>query len=490
MPQKSKLSTEQWVALLAKDELPAITSIAGILDKFSNDDTSSIPKLSKVILHDQALSSCLLRVANSSSRSPIHKVTTVSRAAIVLGVHSVKNICLTAKVLEGLLNNHKLVPQVYERLKKLMANAFFAGLLARMMVPDYEENTQEEVYLAAMMYNIGETSFWSTGSMLTRDLILKSGMPKLAFEQYCANQGGIKFAQISLGLARTWRLGDLLEKALDHPKSRTKEMNIISLSNQLSEAIGTPPKNRLKFDQLLQEVANLMGTDIRILKNKIEATRQVAIELLGSYNASMLESYLKPLPKDADFSTQAAAPKVPLTKEQAVLGAVKSLSELSKHSRNINDYLSDTLNHLSQIFHFERGAFWVLNSDKNVLQCRLAVDSDSQPIRFSRQFPVNDGANILTMGLQSEAPLFINDFRHARWQDVMTLDSEYLMENGIMCLSPVRVNSRSIGVLTAQFIDKSVLFSSVDFEHFSFITEHLNMCLSLVSRKSTGIPNP
>lgn len=483
MRDKPKRSSSQWVALLASEELPAITSIAGILDKFSNDDHSSIPKLSKVILHDQALSSCLLKVANSSSRSPVKKVTTVSRAAIFLGIQSVKNICLTAKVLEGLLNSKHLDSEVYERLMRLMANAFFAGLLARMMVPDYDESTQEEVYLAAMMYNIGETSFWSTGNPLTKELIKKIGMPKVAFEQYCASVAGVKFRELSIGLAKTWKLGELLVKSLDQPQSRTREMNIISMSNQLSEAIGSPPKNRAKFDQLLKDVGNIMGIDVLAVKKRVEVTRLLAIELLGSYNASILETYLRPMPKQDDFGAQKKIIEPELSTEQQVILTVKSLSELSKNSRNVNEFLSVTLGNLAQIFHYHRCTFWVFNAEKSKLECRQTVDTEGQPLRYMGEFSLTDSDNIMTYILKHGEADIIEDYRHAKWRDFMTLESEQFVESGITCLSPVKINSKDIGVITSQYLDKSNEFGPEEFSHFSFITDHLNLCLSLASRK-------
>jgi HD-like signal output (HDOD) protein len=230
--------------VLAKKELPAITSIASVLDKFSNDDISSIPKLSKMILHDQALSSCVLRVANNSQRTSINKVTTVSRAAIMIGIHSIKNICLTSKILEELLQSKNLVPLVYDRLMMLMANAFYAGMLARIMVLNYDESTQEEVYLAAMLYHIGQTSFWSTGSELTKKLIEKSYMPDGEFQKYCASMIGVNFKNLSGGLAKTWNLSDMLIKSLDHPENRATEMKIFSLANQLTSAISSLPKTK------------------------------------------------------------------------------------------------------------------------------------------------------------------------------------------------------------------------------------------------------
>ncbi|GAA6184100.1 MULTISPECIES: HDOD domain-containing protein [Alteromonadaceae] len=484
MREKSKLTSDQWVALLAKEELPAITSIAGILDKFSNDDRSSIPSLSKVILHDQALSSSLLKVANSSSRSPVKRVTTVSRAAIFLGIQSVKNICLTAKVLEGLLNSKHLSPAVYERLMKLMANAFFAGLLAKMMVPEYDESTQEEVYLAAMMYNIGETSFWSTGNPLTRQLIQKAGMPKIAFEQYCASTAGIKFKDLSVGLARTWNLGELLIKSLNQPQSRTKEMNIISLSNQLSEAIGSPPKNRAKFDHLIKDICALINVDEHRLKLKIESTRKLAVELLASYNASALESYIKPLPKQKDFGGLPAPVELAnLTIEEQLIISIKSLNALTRTSRSINEFLTHTLQLLSQIFHFHRCGFWVFSQDKRQIECRQSVDSEGEAVRFHCSFPLTDSQNIMSYAIQHAETVFIENYQDIKWRDYLTFESEQFIENGLLCLSPVKVNSKVVGMISAQFFDKASYFSEEDFAHFDLIAEQLNLCLSYVSKR-------
>ncbi len=116
MKDLPQTSAEHWVDIIAKSELPAITSTAKMLDKFNNDDKSSLPKLSQAILHDQALSSCLLKVANSVQHFSVNKVNTVSRAAVILGIRSVKNICLTSKLVEGLLSNKELNPKIYHQL--------------------------------------------------------------------------------------------------------------------------------------------------------------------------------------------------------------------------------------------------------------------------------------------------------------------------------------------------------------------------------------
>ena len=183
MRKKQNRSPQQWIEKIAQHELPTITSTANLLGKFTDDDVTSLPKLSQAILHDQALSSCMIKVANSNRRGVVSKVTTVSRATVVLGLQTVKNICLTAKVLDSLLANHHLSTNVYNRLTTLMTNSFYAGLLAKMMLPEHDEKLQEEIYLAAMLYRIGETSFWSMGGQEVEELIEHISLSEEEFQK-------------------------------------------------------------------------------------------------------------------------------------------------------------------------------------------------------------------------------------------------------------------------------------------------------------------
>lgn len=484
MTEKSKLTPSQWIDVLAKKELPAITSIASVLDKFSNDDVSSIPKLSKVILHDQALSSCVLRVANSSDRVSVNKVTTVSRAAIVLGIHSIKNICLTSKILEGLLHSKNLAPPVYDRLMMLMANAFHAGMLARIMVPHYEESTQEEVYLAAMLYHIGETSFWSTGSDLTKKLIQKAYMPDAEFQKYCLSMIGVSFKDLSVGLAKTWKLSDLLIKSLDHPESRTNEMKIIHFSNQLASAISSPPKSKPQFDRLLKDISVLMKTDVPALKVKIARTRKEALNLLSSYDAAVLESYIKPLPNPSDFSPPLPEQNLQyLNKEQALIAALQKLTQLSKTASTINHYLIEVLKDTAQIFSLDRCSFWVLSADKSKLETRLNFDSEGLPVMFPCSVPLNQSENILGYALQQPNGLLIEDYQHLKWRTFMTVEIERLMDKGTMTITPVRIGQKAIGVITSHSFDKSRPIDDETFTEISFLFDHLNLYLSVLNTK-------
>ncbi|MEH8017003.1 HDOD domain-containing protein [Rheinheimera muenzenbergensis] len=479
MAEIRQQTAAHWTELLVKHELPAITSMARTLDKFANDDVSSIPQLSQTILHDQALSSCLLRVANTINHASVNRVNTVSRAAIVLGIQAVKNICLTSKILDALLQSKNLLPPVYERLLMLMANAFYAGLLARMMLPDHQEDTKEEVYLAAMLYHIGETAFWSSGSPLCAELIRQaSALPQAEFSQYCREETGINFAELSASLARTWNLGELLVKALDQPQSRTLEMQTISLANQLSAAIHTPPPNKAAFNKLLQDIARLMKIEPRQLKERIKQCRDLALNMLHSYGADVLQSHIRALPTDADF-VNLATPVQPLNRDSAVLQLMQQLQQLAMRRGNISELLSAMLQQSAAIFAFDNCAFWILSADKSRLESRSAYDSAGAPNTARRSVSIVPAQNLFSLVVTQAQAVLVNDATQPQWRKYVDEQTESLLQRGAMALTAVKIHDKVIGVISAQRLQQRNSIDEDDYRQFCFLCDQLNMCLSL-----------
>ncbi|PKF63679.1 hypothetical protein CW745_02200 [Psychromonas sp. psych-6C06] len=482
MVAKIKRTEQQWVRILSKNELPAITSVATMLDKFSDNDTASIPYLSKAILHDQGLSSCLLKVVNNTPRIAVSRVNTVSRAAIVLGIRAVKNICLTSKVLGGLLASQNLSPEIHHRLTMLMANAFYAGLLAKMMVPNHSEDTQEQVYLAAMMYNIGETSFWSTPNECANILIKEAGLPSEKFQQRCEQLLSFDFNALSIGLAKTWNLGELLIKSLDSPESRTVEMQTISLANQLSEAISQPPENKLIFDNILKRICVNMKIEVKFLKQRIEQTRELAIQLLSAYGASILEHHIKPLPVASDFINPVSSTfLLEISKERALLTTVKSLTQLCKQSHNINDYLTLTLQQSAITLGFDRCVFWMLSADRKKIEARSCYDKAGNLQTLHRCLHISNNVNLISHVLEMDKAIIVESPRDPKWSTYITIELTKLVAGGTICLAPVKLDNKIIGIVSGQHLSECEKISADDFSQFCFLIEHLNICLSFIA---------
>lgn len=481
----------QWIELIANTELPAITSTVKMLDKFSNDDKSSLPKLSKAILHDQALSSCLLKIANNTQHMRVNKVTTVSRATVVLGIQTVKNVCLTAKLVDSLLVSKSVDYRVYEKLMQLMANSFFAAMLAKMMVPNYSDETQEEVYLAALLYGIGETAFWSSGGKIADQLVCAADISSPGFQEYCEQEIGTSFNSLSRGLAQTWNLSDLLLKTLDKPESRTDEVKIVFFADRLSASIAQPGENEEDFNQLLANIAQIMKISVSQLKVRITHTRKQAAELLTSYGADILIDLIKALPKGSDFNQNIRFASInQMSKEKRLLTAFMKLTKLIKSSRDINEYLQTTLIDVVNVFEFERCSFFMLSDDKTKVKSRFVYNNkaENDPIKITINVRKSD--NAIGRVLNSKIPALINDYSHRQWRDIITKELAELIQDGSLAIIPVKIGDKVIGVVCAQYFCnhqksyknnlKKRVIATDDFQQLCSLIDHLNICLTMI----------
>ncbi|NMP32423.1 HDOD domain-containing protein [Thalassotalea sp. M1531] len=474
-----KPNTDHWISLISKRELPALTSTAQLLDKFANDDVSSLPRLSKAILHDQALSTCLLKVANSVQRYGVNQVSTVSRATVILGVQTVKNICLTSKIIESLLKNKDLDISIYNKIKQLMANSFYAGQLAKMMLPNYSDDTKEEVYLAAMLRRIGETAFWCLGKEFKNELEELVELPREDYEQACNKLIGISFDELSTGLAKTWNLGDLLVKSLDHPEQRTEEMQVIYLADKLVQYIERPPPAK-DYEELMTQIATIMDINERQLAHKIHQVKENSVELLASYGAQMLADLVKDLPKSSELlsSDQQIIEEVS-NKEAALLQALQYLSEMTLSSKDINQFIDYTLIQIARILAFDNCAFYLLTSNKTSLSCRHTFDRAGKPVESSLTFVTGKKDSSLNRILRNNQAIKINSQQeHLAAEFPYPVDK--LFEQKSLALGSVNIKQNNIGVIVAQRSNINEI-SNDELNKFQFFIQHLSMCLSMIT---------
>lgn len=480
-------TTAQWVEAIANTELPAITSTARMLDKFSNDDKSSLPKLSQAILHDQALSSCLLKVANNVRHAGANKITTVSRATVVLGIRAVKNICLTAKLVDSLLASKSLDFRVYNKLMQQMANSFYAGMLAKMMVPNYSEEIQEEVYLAGLLYGIGETAFWSGGGEHADNLVQTLNIDSPKFKEYCEQEMGITFNALSLGLANNWNLSDLLLKALDEPENRTNEVKTIFFAGQLSESIARPGESVTEFNSLLANIAKIMKISVNQLKVRIEHTREQATKLLKSYGADVLVDLINVLPAASDFGQDKSVARIEKkTKEQFLLSAFMKLTNLMKSRGDLNEFIQSALIDCVNTFEFDRCSFLMMSDDHSQVKSRFVFNSHAEDETTRIAFHIMQSDNAIGRVLSSKVPALINDYTHRQWRDLITKELVDFIDEGALAIVPVKIGNKAIGVLCAQYFHEKQKaktkkeISTKDFEQLVTLIEHLNMCLTMI----------
>ena len=137
------------------DRLPSLSTTAAKVLQICNDPRSSANELNRLIALDPVLSGQVLRLINSAYYSLRHPVSSLTRAIIMLGINTVKNLVLSFAILEQLRSP--------KNFKALSIAAFWehsvaVGVIAKWLaalkgVPICD---QEDFFVSGLMHDLGK----------------------------------------------------------------------------------------------------------------------------------------------------------------------------------------------------------------------------------------------------------------------------------------------------------------------------------------------
>ena len=195
------------------DSSPGFAGLGASVQTISRlgDDVAGTRELTTAILRDAALTSKLLRIANSSRNSRGGRnISTIDQALVILGLNTVKSVALSLALLDSL--SHK--PQSKQLHAEIVA-AFFCGSLAgeitRLNAPRF---SAQEAQVCGLMQNLGRmmTTYYMYED-IERSRALQAEK-NLAEDVAVAETLGMSFENIGAAIARHWSLPDVLQNSL------------------------------------------------------------------------------------------------------------------------------------------------------------------------------------------------------------------------------------------------------------------------------------
>jgi diguanylate cyclase (GGDEF)-like protein len=130
--------------------LPSPPAIAAKILKTIQNKESSLDDLEKVIAADPALTSKLLRIANSAFYSLPYKISNVNRALSILGTNVIKNIALSF-VIAGNLRGEKQCLFDFDYFWRRSVTAAVAAELVMGLLQD----KNEDIFVTALLQDLG-----------------------------------------------------------------------------------------------------------------------------------------------------------------------------------------------------------------------------------------------------------------------------------------------------------------------------------------------
>ncbi|MCL1141768.1 HDOD domain-containing protein [Shewanella gaetbuli] len=484
MPTKQNhKGADYWTKRISDQEMPALCSTVRDLEKLAKDDVSSLSLLGRSVMHDNALTSRILRVANSAIYNKgISHVSTVSRAAVVLGFDTIRNICLTARLLSSLLDNRNLSDSVFQRLLRLMGQSFHAAMIARMMVNDRDESLREEVFIATLLYRIGESAFWSTGGEFVDALDQKLLQTPEQKDQLAVIRAelGASFNQLNQGIARSWGLGELLQNALNNPDERMPEIRCIFLADKISESISQPDKDPAGFQKRLQQAADLLGISVEELNLRLVHCNKVTHKLAVDYGAKEMLEYI---PNTEKIFQQLDSPEEEtvcrLPDETVQLAKLRELTGFAINKTDFNQIMQTALEGIFNGVGVDRCGVLLLSPNRKSLQPRVVFGDDAQTMKSNFVIELTDSKSVFSTCIQQKQPQWKAQTGTAQLVPQMGGDSaEHLPKEGFL-IAPLMVESKVLGVFYADRHASARRFQQTDFDAFTHFSQLANVCFNL-----------
>lgn len=265
-----------WVSYIGNQSIPIINKTVQSVLSLSLDEKSTCKQLANIIIKDAALTTRVLRVANSPYYNRCNSdITDIRRIILLIGFKRITEICLTLSILDTTVDKN-----TRQHVHGVTTRSFHAAIQARSIAQLYNLQESDMIYMSTLLYNIGEIAFWSlTGKSgrLISDLLKQDGITNEQAEKEIL---GTTFREISYGLISEWKLYDLLKRALSHPASSDLNIKCIKYGYMIADSIND---NNLDYYFLAEEIAKDSKSSANEVKNTIIKNIKISNDTYNYY---------------------------------------------------------------------------------------------------------------------------------------------------------------------------------------------------------------
>ncbi len=244
MKQNSSSVNERYRRFIEQiDNLPALPEIVSRLIKVVNSPDTSADDAARLIQKDPALTSKMLRLANSAFYGIPRSISSVSSAVVILGFNTIRSLVLSASVMKMFPKTSKLSIDKDRFWKHSVVCAMAAKDIVRQLF-GYKIIDPESAFCAGILHDIGKLIFMEfAGDDYSDVSSFARKNHKSLFESEKAILG-IDHAELGKILADKWALPLDLEYALvfhHEPMKAASLLDLVTtvhLANRISHTVG------------------------------------------------------------------------------------------------------------------------------------------------------------------------------------------------------------------------------------------------------------
>lgn len=467
---------DSWIRKLTKQNMPVVGKVIAELNSLTGRDDTEINQLAEVILRDANLTSHVLRVANSVHYNHSSSaINTVSRAIVLIGLKGMRAVCISLLLIDSLLK--KGGPR--ERLLQLMAQGLHAATQARDLVIRQDADAAEEVFIAALLFNLGEMAFLANEKITDENSALLSDNAKdreAAMERVL----GTSFKAITRALAKHWKLGETLELALYPGREPNTKVRAVILGERLSRAA---PKgwDSAATQKIIAEIAAYTMQDEEQCLISAQESAGRAAEVALHYGAAEVCPLIPSKNTKAPVQKNQAAAKLLRGDAQLQLNILRELTTATAERADVNTIFQMVIEGMHRGIGLERVV--VAFIQQHQAKAKYVLGEGTEGWRNSFAFDVGPySENIFTSAMASSATVWIDAAFISQHRQLYTPDIQQVLGVVPAFVYVLRVGDRTPGLFYADRAESGGTLSKDQFESFRHFASQAQINLNLLSQ--------
>lgn len=479
MSHESKPSIENWIKRITESEMPIFGRTVQEIVSVSEDDVSSAIQLGEVVLKDAAMTARILKLANSVHYNATgQKFSTISRAIMMLGFDTVRSMCLTVSLIDSLVHGiHR------EHLIKQMARSLHAAAQAQQIALQNSTEKHEEVFIATLLYHIGDLAFWCFCSDKGDELNEALKNPTFTPAQAQKEVLGFTMNQLSQGLAQAWGLSDLLKQALKKPNSSEPHSKTITLSHRLAEAVEGGWECR-EVEKITESIATLINASQKNTTEQLHSAAKKAAETTAYFGAKAVARVI-PQPIDIQLDddhvlTDAFAEPDPLLQLQIL----QELMSLDKDQTQFSVLIEMALEGINRGVGMDNALFALLTPNRKELKVKHMIGVNNDWLREHFKFALNEPTSKVWLHvLHERTSLRIDDSATTDVKGIIPQSLTQQLKAKSFYISPVIVQNKPIGLFYADRSTSHRKLDDASYDSFLLFTQQVGLLLNRLMAK-------
>jgi HD-like signal output (HDOD) protein len=445
-------------------DFPALSQVISQVGRVASSDNAHTDELTKVILRDISLTNKLLRVVNSAHFGQFgsQPINTISRAIVILGFDTIRDIALSLMLFEH-LNNHSQANE----LKGEAVESFFSGILGRNLAARAGMKDKEEVFICTLFRNMGRMMarlHFFEQTKLAERLMQDQGLSE---EQASRRALGVSYDEFGQALGRHWHLPNSLLQGMQPlppgpvkppANDAAKLQTVANMANDLYLATRAAPPEQIQ--QAIVEIGKRYSQAVNIpAEHLAEVVYQSSEAMESEARILQVDVHCSPLihrllngepgKEKAPQTTPESEPESPPAEDATgiLITGLQDLTAMLIDDSRPSDLLQVAAEILYRSHCFDNLVICAIAPGGQELRGRIGLGPQAEALKKHLRIPLSFNADVFHAAISKGADLVIQDATAENIRErIPGWYSQHIGAQSFMLL-PILVGNRPVGLI-------------------------------------------